>query len=484
MKKILAIGSGPLLEKGVKKIGGHCLRTWHFVKPLLDDGHRVSLVTLPIPDRARPPEMFRESSEKRKYEGLPYIAFLKEDPEYLYPFLSSEIDRFKPDCIIGVNTHPSGVAAKAAAHTPLWADLNGWAMAEGQTRARLDGSDKFLHHFWRDERDSARRADRFSTVTKNQKYALMGELAALGRFNRHTFDYPFAEVVENAVNPMFTQPAPSEYAAELKGDKIPRDAFVVLWSGGFNTWTDVNLLYEALSTAMEKDERIYFVSTGGSIDGHDEKTYTDFHKLLAASPFRKRFFLLGWVEAEYLPGIYAESDIGINVDAVNYETLFGARNRITNMLAAGLPVVTTLGTEISHTIRKKDLGRATPLGDPRAFAEAILELSSNKFLIREMSEKVKDYALEKYSYEYTTKPVREWVQNPEPAPDNQAKIKKHPSRRDLLGVWLNGVEKPWALLRDEDVEPMIHARRDLNLIREKPLFKLYKQLKQGFKRKK
>ena len=481
MKKIFIIGTGPLLEKGVKKIAGPCLRTWHLTSPLLDDGHQVVLVTLPIPDRSRPPEKFRESSEKRKFGDFTYTAVLKEDPAFLYPFLQREIGNLYPDCILGINGHPSAVAARVAGHLPLWADLNGWAMAEGQTRARLDGDDSFLSHFWKDEKDAVRRADRFSTVTQNQKYALIGELAALGRLNQYTFDYPFASVIENAVNLMFRENPPVQEPPQLRGGRVPPDAFVVLWSGGFNTWTDVDLLYHALVHAMEANEKIYFISTGGGIDGHDEKTYTRFHRLLAASPFRKHFILLGWVEAEYLLPIYAEANIGINVDAVNYETLFGARNRITNMLAAGLPVVTTLGTEISHTIENEKLGKAVPLDDPKALAAAILDLASHEAMTRKMGDQAHAYSLEHYSYENTSLPLREWMRDPLLSPDNKEKIKKFGDEEDLLSVWLSDLEKNQALLQDIDIEKMLTAEHDLDLIRNKPLFRLYKRLQKTFK---
>ena len=481
MKKIFVIGTGPLLERGVKKIGGQCLRTWHFVSPLLQDDHQVSLVTLPIPDRAHPPESYRESSEKRKFEGLTYTAILKEDPSFLHPFLKREIERWKPDCLIGVNTHPSGVAARVAGHLPLWVDLNGWSMAEGQTRARLDRDDSLLIHFWREERDALRRADRFSTVTRNQKYALLGELAVVGRLNQYTFDYPFADVIENAVNPMFTGKMEPSHT-QLRGGKVPRDAFLILWSGGFNTWTDVDLLSKGLTMAMEKNDKIYFVSTGGSIDGHDEQTYTRFHRMITASPFRKRFILLGWIEAEFLPPLYSECNVGINVDSENYETLFGARNRMTNMLAAGLPVITTLGTEISRTIEKKELGRTVPLKDPEAMARAILELAESEFETKTIGMKARSFSLEKYSYEATTLPARDWVRHPVLAPDNKAKTGKYPNESDLLSLWLSDLEKLFALSGNRNIETLLKAERELGQIRSKRIFKLYKRLQKVFKR--
>jgi len=305
----------------------------------------------------------------------------------------------------------------------------------------------------------------------------------MGRMNRFTFDYPFADVVENAVNPLFAgEPDPGQPLL-VRGTRTPQDAFIILWSGGFNTWTNVNLLYEGLARAMEKDEKVYFASTGGSIDGHDEKTYAEFHRLLAASPFRKRFILLGWIKAEELFPLYCECDAGLNVDAMNYETMFGARNRITNMLAAGLPVLTTLGTEISRTVETERLGLAFPMDDPDLMAGAILDLAQNRVLCREMSVASRRYALENYSNSGTTQPLRDWVRNPKLAPDNQEKVIRYPSTDDLLSVWTNDIEKTHALLGDRDALSLVNDSRDLWIIRSNPLFKLYKSLKGVFKKK-
>ncbi|HMX61502.1 MAG TPA: hypothetical protein PKD58_00375, partial [Candidatus Sumerlaeota bacterium] len=48
-RKIFVLGTGPLLESGARVMSGQCLRTWHFCKPLLDAGHAVELMTVPIP---------------------------------------------------------------------------------------------------------------------------------------------------------------------------------------------------------------------------------------------------------------------------------------------------------------------------------------------------------------------------------------------------------------------------------------------------
>ena len=107
---------------------------------------------------------------------------------------------------------------------------------------------------------------------------------------------------------------------------------VVLWAGGYNTWTDVDLLYEALIRAMAEVPEMCFVSTGGTIAGHDEITFHRFVERTRKSRFRDRFHFAGWVPTEDVPCYYFESDLGINVDSDNYETVFGARNRLNDMM--------------------------------------------------------------------------------------------------------------------------------------------------------
>ena len=130
----------------------------------------------------------------------------------------------------------------------------------------------------------------------------------------------------------------------------------MLWAGGYNTWTDVDLLYDALSTAMEEVPSLVFVSTGGAIEGHDEVTFERFRRKTQIGAASERFHFAGWVPTAEVPSYYFESDLGINVDGLNYETLFGARNRLNEMMKVGLPILTTTGTEISHVISNHRLG--------------------------------------------------------------------------------------------------------------------------------
>ena len=58
----------------------------------------------------------------------------------------------------------------------------------------------------------------------------------------------------------------------MRGRLVPEDAFVVLWSGGYNVWSDIETLLQGLEKAMDEQPSIHFLSTGGAISGHDDAT--------------------------------------------------------------------------------------------------------------------------------------------------------------------------------------------------------------------
>jgi len=473
MTRILAMGIGPLLAPGVKKVGGQCLRTWHLIKPLLDKGHQISLLTIPIPDtdvdlQTLPPK------ERKEYKGFPYVQVNRHSEEVLTEALKEETNRFKPDVLLGINIFPSYIMAKSGIPLPFWADLNGYCLVEGQTKCYVYGDDQYLSYFWKLETSVVIRADKFSTVSRPQLYALLGELAFAGRLNRLSFDYVFAHWIPNAVNEMYLR-IPEAGGGKLKGNLVPSDSFVVLWSGGFNTWTDVDFLFNAMESVMSKCPEVYFVATGGKVNGHDEVTYERFVSLVNSSPFRKRYILCGWIEAELIPHFYAESDLGVNVDSFNYETIFGARNRLVNMMASGLPVLTTLGTEISCIIKDEKIGFTVEIGDEESFARTIIQAVKGREELQELGKKAREFVLKRFSYEKTTEPLIDWMENPSFSPDNKERFSKD---RDSL----NEVEQWFRTLSSGRILEIEKAQRELERLRSSKFYKIYRYLKRLIRR--
>lgn len=440
MAKILALGTGPLLESGVRNFSAHCLRTWHLTKPLLDAGHEVALLTMPIYSD-QPETQLQSGVEEKNYEGFVYRAFLNSNDVFNLRHLNEFAESFKPDCLLGINSYPCDLLAKLRSVAPMWADLNGSVIIEGQVKAAVYGNNSLLGFYWDMEESPLRRADKFSVVSMRQLYALHGELASVGRLNRHTFAYEFATHTPNAFNPFFTEPKNQDLGKILlRGNKIPENAFILLWSGGYNSWTNVGELARALDQAMDSCPDLHYVSTGGAIHGHDDITYPEFQSLVRRSKFRDRYHLLGWVDPSELPAIYAEANLGLCVDARNTETMFGARNRTINMLAAGLPVLTSRGAEISDELVDGGYALGCESGDAAALAPKIIEAVKNRTALPALGAKGRGYVLEQFSYEKTTLSLVEWAARPAFAPDNAVKIRQAPEGSNPFSIAINPIE--------------------------------------------
>ena len=208
----------------------------------------------------------------------------------------------------------------------------------------------------------------------------------------------------------------------LRGNIVDEHAFIVLWSGGYNVWADTKTLFETMESVIAQECNIHFVSTGGSISGHAEHLYGDFVKLVEQSKYKDNFHLLGWIEGQHVPNCFCEADLGINVDSFNNETIFGARNRITNMMIYSLPVLSTLGSEISYDLQKNNVGLTAEIGNVKELKEKILYAFNNKDNIKQMGKRAKEFALKEYAYGKTIEELRRWVKDPWFAPDNKIKL--------------------------------------------------------------
>ena len=536
MSKLLILGLGPLFEHGVRYLGAQCLRTWSFVEPLLRDGHTVRLVTMPTND----PRDVQPALIRLNFHGLEYQSFTNCDFPFIHETLTQVARSFAPDAMIGVNNLPAWIVARLPLCVPMWADLYGYQMAEKQGQAARTHDDDALVPAWKKEALTARRADKFSTVSRPQLHALLGEMASLGRLNQHTFRYHFVHHIPASFHPAFaSQPGsqasgrmglgPSESASQpvgqfaglpvgsvgsvgsdgsvetekpatrnpqsatrnpqsairnpqfslqpiLRGKIVPPGAFVLLWSGGYNFWTDPDFLFEFISAALHQDARIHYVSTGGALEGYNTQTYERFQNLVEKSDVRDRCHLLGWVPAEDLPGIYRESDLAINIDEPNYETLFGARTRVNNLMAAGVPVLTTFGSEVSQAIAEGECGMVCPGKDAQALAAAVRRAVEERAWLRELGEKARIFALREWAPEKVTEPLRKWAQAPAPAPDNAVKLRENPGILSFLDAAVNELDRNAALVERHGAHEMRRDQVDFDTIRSKRWYKILKRV--------
>lgn len=474
MGRFLVIGAGPLLDDaGTTLVSGQCLRTMHFVRPMKEAGHEVNLATVPIPGCESTPAQGR--FETRKYEELlQYKAFTTADETAIVKMLRQVLERHEFDGAIGINPYPAYLLARADPSVPFWADLNGWTMAEGQTRATRLEHDRDYDHFWRVEVAALLAADRFSTVSIRQGDALYGELALVGRLNSLTFSWPFTTAIPNAVYPIYEQ---LERTPETPVEGFPPDAHTVLWSGGFNTWTDIDLLIQGVAQAMERNPRLHFLSTGGAVHGHDERTYTDFQTKAAQRWPEGRYKLLGWVETDKVLALHARAAVGINIDSANTETRFGARNRLTNMLGAGLPVLTTRGTEIAEWIEDNNAGTVIPTGDAEALAAALMDSAEETAEWEHRAHNARALALRTFRPGETLTQFLEWCEKPGFSPDRNP-TGSTAMRQRVRSLNRELEARQWANLKlNDQVRGLMHDRASLKALRRKWPMRIYYHIK-------
>lgn len=183
--------------------------------------------------------------------------------------------------------------------------------------------------------------------------------------------------------------------------------------------------------------KIYFVSTGGlseepnlagivgggraqlsffpPLSRHEpaNKTYLKFKEMIGLSQFQDRFVFLGWVPAKHIPYLYNEADMGINVDRKCLQTLTDSRNRLLEMMKFRLPVVTTLGTELSWRVDACGSGLGVASGDVNGLKEAILELYKNPARRKDYGDKGRRFVEQYCSYEQVMRPFAKWVEGVE-----------------------------------------------------------------------
>lgn len=399
--RIFILGHAPLpSEKNIENQTAYGLRTWQFLSLLSQQKYQDAKVVLLAED----PKMHGKEMALKVFDQKISCLYLHKDKRGFLRTLKKAFSSFKPDACIGVNNLASFYLAKLNPKIPFWADLNGWVMAEAQSQAFVDKDNAYLQVLWNREKLIAKKADRFSTVSTPQKHALLGELATIGRLNWQTEGWNFVDVVPNA-NQLGTEKTKSSFISN-----VPKNAFTILFSGSYNTWLDWEMLFKGVEDAMKKDHQIYFVSTGGK-----GEIFEKFHKKTQQSKLKDKFIFLGWLEKKDLISCYKQVSVAINVDRDNTETKFGARNRINEWLEYEVPVISTIGTEITKELAAHNLIFGVKMGESRELTQQIL--TAKKSDLKKLTTEAKKYAHKEFSYQKTTKPVSTWLENPQKAPD-------------------------------------------------------------------
>jgi glycosyltransferase involved in cell wall biosynthesis len=413
MSKILFVSYRPPQLMAGEKIEAAHYRAWQFIEPLVKDGHIVRLCAGLKGESDAVTSLPPAWAKQISYTHIPF------GQRGWLPALQSAHDHFQPDCIVAVNFSHCLYASRLRSEKPVWMDIYGDMLTIMQASFYRAGSNRGLHTSIAFARDVLATGDVFSVCGTPQQHMTAGQLSMLGRLNRQTFGYPFVKVVlpgapETSVSTSRNRGMPRPLLASQ--GISPKD-IVVLWCGGYNTWTDVDSLMDALEPAMTQVPHLCFASVGASTYAAPESMYDRLLKRIAASPHRQRFHMLGWRPWSEIPAYLRESDIGVNIDAMHYETIYGTRTRLVEMIAAGLPVVTSTGAELATLLDQNGAGLTFVSGHAESFSDQLVRLATDDLLRKNISAGALRYAQHGLSFAETTKPVREWVNQPQHAPD-------------------------------------------------------------------
>jgi len=382
-------------------------RTTHFAVALADAGHDVTVLW--ISD-----DGFSETAPIRV--STPRGATLEARAVSVHAFADGRIRRLleelAPSALVGATVHASAQLARAAPPgAPLWVDVFGDPMAEAQAKAAADGDDSVLPKFWDALAIVLARGDRFSAVSVAQSHALVGQLGLAGRLSGAVLGDDLVAVIPCAAEAS-EESASQSALPGIRGDRVPQDSFVALFTGSFNTWCDVSTMVSGVERAMDLDSTLCFVATGGAIPGHHSATAGEVERRIESSRHRRRFHLLGWIPSTRLAGLYRESDVGLNIERTIYERRFGAENRVAEWMAYGIPAITTAQSEVGRSLVDRGLAFGVRPGDAEDLGRTLVYLARDRERLRATGLACREDAARRATFAVTARPLLEWCEAP------------------------------------------------------------------------
>jgi glycosyltransferase involved in cell wall biosynthesis len=414
MSNVLVLGVGPLPIDRTERLHAPGIRVWHLATVLQRHHHNVVVGIIEFGDFQDNPQAAFLPRQESAGERLSVCRF-KYHSRFTVEGLATLHQRCKFDCVVSTTDIMNDVAARLPVRVPLWLDYLGDPLAERQLQAATYDNDASLLDLWRVMLMALLHGDRFSVASTPQKYALIAQLGLAGRLNQVTAGIDLVSVIPNSSRIMREQQLGRR--TPLKGYLIPAESFLLLWAGGYNTWTDPETLFSGLEAAIRQDPSIYFVSVGGEIPGHDNVTFHRFRELCEASELRTHFVFLGWVSPHEMPNYYLQADAAINVDLPCYEAELGTRTRIVDWVQYEIPVITTALCEPAKLLAQRGLLQSFDPASPASLAHAVLEVSRNQARWKDQARQAKYFLEDLFDEEQCFAPLLDWVNQPRFAPD-------------------------------------------------------------------
>jgi glycosyltransferase involved in cell wall biosynthesis len=189
-----------------------------------------------------------------------------------------------------------------------------------------------------------------------------------------------------------------EGARRIREELGLRDSFVVLYSGTFESYQGLPLLYEAFRIAAGKIPTARLLMVGGDPPQVEEARWE-----VARCGIAERVVFTGQRPPSEMPRYLAISDVLVSPRSTGMNTPL----KIYSYLHAGKPIVATkLPT---HTQALDDESAALADPTPEAFAAALVELASDADQRQKLGEGARRLSEERYSYPRYLERTREVI---------------------------------------------------------------------------
>lgn len=442
---VIIFGNGPLPSEPDFAVMAPGSRTWQIVRTvasgLVECGAGLEkIIVLALDETVRPgipagdTILLTVNAGGRKvsveYRAMKYAEFralADEDP------VTEALPGDVRAVVATASAQPYSTAARFAGRRrlPLWIDVFGDPIAETQSQLELlQGTDQKalddrLVHVWKLLLDGLLQGDQFSGLSRRQRHALQGQLGCAGRLNQFTAAASNCHYLPYAV---FPDDVPVAERAPVAGDR-----FTLMWCGSFNTWMDVPTLTRGITDALKAHPALRLMVVGGKIPGYNEISYNEFLSGIKQANVEGAVTLMDWQPLGAMQRLYAQCDLGLSIDRFTYEAELGSRTRLINFLAAGLPVASTLVTELSEELARDGVLFPFELGNAESLTQTILQAATEPRARELRGQKCHDYILEKYNAEQWGAELRAWVAKPTQTPDKRAAAEE--STNLLLRRW-------------------------------------------------
>ncbi|MDI6783266.1 MAG: glycosyltransferase family 4 protein [bacterium] len=451
-KKILVFTTEMLPGLGYPTAGGG-IRAWQIGEGLKSHGYQViySLPALVVKNKPNLPQEILDTAH----------SFEK---------MNEVIDRIQPDLVICIQWH-SANRLRNPISVPVVLDLFGLRVLED---AYLTGFE--LDAFFASKIEALAKADYFICATDMQKAYFIPWLIIAG-----------IDPKENCIGSI-----PVSLSPQLPQMPVTKDAPTFVYGGLFWPWQNPFPALNAVIQTMDKLNRGTLKIYGSKHPYWKEfpGPYSDPKKELVSL---NRVEFIDLIQHEQLMQEYLNATAAIDLPVANHERFLAFPIRSVCYLWSGVPLLVSRVSPLAAYIEKYTAGWVLEQKDTESISRTIEQILRDPNEAYQRGKNAQQLVAAELTWDKTITPLVEFCQNPKKL-DKQDSIFKQLAvslaetnqDRGRLGSELKQVWEMLNQTRDElrDVTDELretkqiadHATHDLNAIRSKLLFRLYKKI--------